>query len=237
MVKRSILLHQKTYVQNVLKRFGSEIGHGAPTPMVPGMKLRKNEDSENTVKLQVLEYKSLVASLIYLSTSTRPDISFTVSLLSRYLDSPGIQHWNAIQHLLQYLYLTQNMGIELGRSKNFDMTVYTDSDWAGDIDLRRSTTGFVIYVDDSFVAWRSKRQSLVSLSSTEAEFFAITDAIKQTIWCKQFMNEVLEMNIGVQIMVDNLPCISLATKKRMFKGRTKHMDVKYKYVQQILEEQ
>jgi hypothetical protein len=231
---KRLLLSQTTYINQLLDKFGANIDHGAPTPIIPGLKMEPPSNPEEVVDQQ--KYKSVVASLIYLSTSTRPDIALTVSLLSRFFEAPGQQQWAAVQRILQYLYSTKHCGILLGRGQNFEMTLYTDSDWAGDLQLRKSTSGFLLYADSALIAWGSKRQQVVTLSSTEAEFVAMTEAIKEVLWCQQLFKESLKRAMKVTIMVDNLPCINLAIKQNNTKGRTKHIDVRFKFVQHTIQE-
>ena len=121
--------------------------------------------------------------------------------------------------------------------QTFDLTVYTDSDWAGDLELRRSTTGYLIYMDNSLISWASKRQQVVIFSSTEAELVALTEAVKEATWCQQLISEKIHKCTAINVLVDNLPCINLALKQQHSKGRTKHLDVKYKYIQQNISRQ
>jgi hypothetical protein len=198
--------------------------------MTPGLIL--DADNSSDVYDAPL-YKSVVASLIYLATSTRPDIAFTVSALSRYFDAPSHSQWSAITRILEYLFATKTVGITLGNSFKFQLTAFSDSDWAGDLQQRKSTTGFLIYCGDSLVSWASKRQQIVALSTTEAEFVAATEAVKDMIWCKLLLDDAFNVPSQMKIFVDNQPAINLAKKQKTTRGRTKHIDVRMKFIQQM----
>ena len=145
----------------------------ASTPMKEGTKLNNNE-AEPEYMLQK-DYRGLVGSLLYLTMVTRPDICFAVKELSRMLDTPGQQAWEAAQHLLEYVHNTPHYSIRYTRPENTDqLTVtgllqgYSDADWAGQVDDRRSTSGYVFFMAGGPVSWQSKTQKSVALSTAEA---------------------------------------------------------------------
>jgi hypothetical protein len=135
------------------------------TPMEKGLKLSAKTDSK-AVNESI--YRQLVGSLIYLTT-TRPDLSFTVSFISRFMTTPKVEHWTTTKRVLRYVKGTLDFGILYNRSKDPRLCGYTDSDWVGSIDDRKSTSGYVFSLGTGAVTWTSKKQHVVSLSSTEAE--------------------------------------------------------------------
>ena len=130
-----------------------------------------------------IPYANAVGSLMYAMVCTRPDISHAVSMVSRYMHAPGKEHWNAVKWILRYLLGTIDVGLEFVRDMNNNHLCvgYVDSDYAGDLDKRRSTTGYVFTLAGGPICWRSILQSTVALSTTEAEYMAVTEAFKEAI--------------------------------------------------------
>ncbi|XP_059077974.1 secreted RxLR effector protein 161-like [Cryptomeria japonica] len=155
----------------------------APTPIVTGLKLSKDDKGAN---VNPTLYKKLVGSLMYL-IATRPDIMFGVSLISRFMESPKVTHWNVGKRILKYVSGTKNYGIFYSRSNDFKLVGYTDSDCAGSIDDRKSTSGYAFHFGSGIVSWASKKQTIVTLSSTEAEYVAATWAACQVVWMRRML--------------------------------------------------
>ncbi|XP_051127611.1 secreted RxLR effector protein 161-like [Andrographis paniculata] len=142
------------------------------TPMATNEKLQQLNDSE---KVDVSLFRSLVGSLIYL-TYTRPDIAFAISVVSRYMNDPRKNHFAAAKRILRYLQETRKLGVLYGKENDCNLVGYVDSDWAGSIDDRKSTTGYIFCRGKSPISWCSRKQRTVALSSTEAEYSTITEA-------------------------------------------------------------
>ena len=137
----------------------------------------------------IKQYQAIVGSIIFAMIETRPDIAFATSVVSRHAKNPGKTHMEAAKHILQYLSATKDRGITFGGG---DMSVqgYSDSDWAGDREDRKSTSGYVFMLNNGPISWCSRRQQTVALSSTEAEYMALTLAAKETIWIRLLMTEL-----------------------------------------------
>nr|DAD28457.1 TPA_asm: hypothetical protein HUJ06_029925 [Nelumbo nucifera] len=151
------------------------------TPIEPGLKLRKdNGDKEvdNTY------FKQIVGSLMYL-TSTRPDIMYAVSLISRYMEKPSEMHLNAVRRILRYVTDTIDCGMFYKRKNSTDLVGYTDSDYAGDVDDRESTSGHAFMLNSGAILWSSKKQDIVTLSTTEAEFVTAASSSCQALWLRR----------------------------------------------------
>lgn len=173
--------------------------------------------------------------LIYLAMGTRPDISFAVSVLSRHLSAFGKQHWEALKHVLRYLKATTNFGITFKNRFEIELIGYLDADWAGDISSRRSISASVFLVNETPVAWDCKLQSMVALSSTEAEYMAATQGTKTAIHLRVFLNEIGYLQEEPTLLnEDNQPCIAL-TKNPVHHARTKHLDIQLHFVRQQVE--
>jgi len=136
--------------------------------------------------MQHVPYASAVGSLMYAMVCTRPDIAHVVGVVSRFLFNPGIEHWKAVKWILRYLCGTSNLKLCFGIGKPV-LCGYTDSDMAGDVDSRKSTSGYLITFVGEVVAWQSRLQKCVALSTTEVEFIVITEACKELLWMKKFV--------------------------------------------------
>lgn len=148
-----------------------------PTPKVIGLKLSKDDRGSN---VDPTLFKRLVGSLMYL-TATRPDIIYGVSLISIIMETPKDTHWKAGKRILRYVSGTRNFGIKYSSSDEFKLIGYTDSDCASSIDDRKSTSGYVFNFGTGVVSWSSKKQPIVYLSSTEAEYVAATNVACQAV--------------------------------------------------------
>ena len=179
-------------------------------------------------------YASVVGSLMYAMVCTRPDIAHAVGVVSRYLNNPGKEHWMAVKWILKYLRGTTNQALCFGGS-NIALQGYVDADMAGDRDNRRSTTGYVFTVGGTAVSWVSKIQSVVALSTTEAEYVAATEASKEMIWLQRFMDELGKKHDMGTLYSDSQSAIHLA-KNSAFHSRTKHIQLKYHFIRSILED-
>ena len=188
-------------------------------------------------------YQSIVGKLMYAMIATRPDLAFAVSTLGRFNAAPNATHLEAAKKTLRYLRKTSNVGLVFSPTPSIDLIGYCDSDWAGDLDSRRSTTGYAFLLSNGAISWKSRRQQTVALSSTEAEYMAVTDASKEGIWLRRLYNEIklwnptLHSQDQVQpqiIMVDNNGAIELA-KNPKHHDRTKHIDIRHHFVREAIE--
>ena len=136
-------------------------------PMDPGLKLESAKDDQEVVNQQA--YQSSVGSLLYLSTVTRPDIAFAVGTVARFASKPTSTHWAALKRILRYLRGTSDLGILYNSETNMPLVAYSDADWAGDVNDRKSTSGYIFQLSGAAVSWRSKKQNCVALSSAEAD--------------------------------------------------------------------
>lgn len=162
-----------------------------------------------------------------------PDICYAVNVLSRYCENPGRQHWQGVKRILRYLKGTKSMELVYKREAESKLIGFCDADWGGEIDERKSTTGYVFTYAGGAVTWSTKRQPTVALSTTEAEFMAMTAAVQEGTWLKQIMNELLPLfEKCITIHSDNKGALELA-KNNQYSPRTKHIDIKHKFVNEI----
>ncbi|XP_070677997.1 secreted RxLR effector protein 161-like [Malus domestica] len=188
--------------------------------------------------MQDVPYSSLVGGLMYAMVCTRPDIAHAVGLVSRFMHNPGKMHWEAAKWILRYLHGTRNTGICFERNDRgigkFS-TGYVDSDFASDLDKRRSTTGYVFTMANGPICWRSILQPTVALSTTEAEYMAMAEAIKEAIWTLGLLADLGIEQCKMDVHCDSQSAIYLA-KYQVHHARTKHIDVRYHFVREIIAE-
>jgi len=172
-----IFVCQEKYVNDLLVKFNMSNCNAVKIPMNTNQKFSL-EDGEERVDAGT--YRSLIGSLLYLAHS-RPDISYATSILSRFMQNPSKTHFGAARRILRYLKGTSSYGIFYAKIDNFNLMGYSDSDWAGSIDDRRSTTGYIFSLGSGAISWSSKKQQTTALSSSEAEYMALTAAACQGI--------------------------------------------------------
>ncbi|KAL2228857.1 UNVERIFIED_CONTAM: Retrovirus-related Pol polyprotein from transposon TNT 1-94 [Sesamum indicum] len=142
-------------------------------------------------KMKNVPYSNAIGSVMYLMVSTRPDIAYAVSCLSRYMSNPGTSHWEAVKYLFRYLNGTKNVGITFSKnSDGVELKGFVGSNYANDKDSRKSTTSYIFTLCNACISWKSQLQSIVALSTTEAEYIATTEAIKEAIWLKGLISEI-----------------------------------------------
>ena len=177
--------------------------------------------------------KSIVGSLMYL-TATRPDIMHAVSLISRFIKKPKDADWQAAKRILRYVKGTKRFGILYTASECSDLIGYTDSDWVGSVDDRKSTSSYVFHMGSGAISRASKKQPIVALSTAEAEYVAATVAACQEIWMRRMLRSLCqEQTKGTMIFCDNSSAIALS-KNSLFHKRTKHIDTKFHYIRELV---
>ncbi|GKE00700.1 retrovirus-related pol polyprotein from transposon TNT 1-94, partial [Tanacetum coccineum] len=201
---------------------------------------RQGSDSQDSEGVTIWDeqgaYENAVGSLMYLMVCTRPDIAYAVSVVSRYLANPGKNHWEAVKWILKYLRGIANVGLVYGtdRGNHVDVTGFVDSDYARDPDKGRSITGYTFLVQGCVVSWKATLQHVVALSTTEAEYMALTEAVKEAIWLRGLLEELgMELNT-VAVNYDNQGAIHLS-RNHVFHERTKHINVRYHFIREVLE--
>jgi hypothetical protein len=170
---------------------------------------------------------------MWAAVATRPDIAFAVSLLSQFLENPSMIHWNAAKRVLRYLKGTKDKKLVLGKGCG-DITGYCDADWASQ-DHRHSISAYVFQIDSGTISWSCQKQAIVALSSTEAEFIALTHATKEAIWLKQFITEVFQpIKLPIKLYSDNQSAITIAYGNQQH-SRTKHFDIRLFFIRDAIE--
>jgi hypothetical protein len=224
---KSLHLVQKQYAAEVVARFGMSDAKPAAVPLSASVKLSR--DGDEPLDVSVFPYRELVGSLMYLAVCTRPDISHAVGALARYMSAPQKQHWDAARALLRYLGGTTGVGICFGDA--LGLQGYCDADYAGDLDTRRSTTGFVFTLHGGAVSWSSRLQPTVAVSTAEAEYMAAASAVKEALWLKKLFAAFGRDVAPVHMFCDNQAAIKLI-KHPIASMRSKHIDVQHHFVRE-----
>jgi len=173
-------------------------------------------------------YASAVGSLMYAMICTRPDIAQAVGVVSRFMANPGGEHWSSVKRILRYIKGISDVALCF-RGLGFVVMGYIDSDFAGDIDKRRSTTGYVFTLAGGAISWLSKLQDVVALSTTEAEYMAATEACKEAIWIQRLMEELGHKKQKIVVYCDSQSALHIA-RNPAFHSRTKHIGLCYHFV-------
>lgn len=227
---KSLSIHQAAYTKKIIERFNMSDSKAIGVPADPHMILLPVEQGSETINVP---YREAVGSLMFLAVVSRPDIAFAVNSVSKFTNNHNQSHWQAIKRILAYLNGTIDYGImyQSGGSKS-NLRGYSDADFAGDVETRRSTTGFVFFLSNGPITWSSARQKLITLSTTESEYVAASAATKEAIWLRKLIKSLeFSCEEPTVLFVDNLNAIRLV-KNAEFHKRTKHIDIRYHYIRE-----
>jgi hypothetical protein len=231
---QGIFVHQHKYSCEILKRFGMEQCNKVCSPIVPGTKLVRDESGR---AVNATEYKQMIGCLMYL-LATRPDMAFSVCLASRYMERQTEMHMATVKRIMRYLKGTLSLGIlyKCKADKELMLQGWSDSDYAGDHDDRKSTSGFIFTMSDSAICWSSKKQPIVTLSTTEAKHVAAASCACQCIWLRNVLVHLdMKQTNSTSINCDNSSSIKLS-KNPIMHGRCKHIDVRYHFLRDLNKE-
>lgn len=226
-------LKQTAYAKKLLEKHG--MGECNPVKYPMELKIQMHKD-EGGKLVNSTEFKSLIGGLRYL-VHTRPDIAYSVGVVSRFMEKPTTLHLNAAKRILRYVRGTLEYGLVYNEGKgDYLLSGFSDSDLAGNFEDRKSTGGMAFYLNESLITWVSQKQRCVALSSCEAEFMAATAAACQGIWLHKVLSQVAGIQPGpVVLYIDNRSAIDL-TKNPVFHGRSKHIDVRFHFIRECVEQ-
>ena len=235
----TLQLSQRQYALDILERFNFGDCGTVSTPMDPGAKLSVSQaptTADEIAHMRNVPYINAVGALMYLSVATRPDIAYAVGVLCRFNSNPGIEHWKAVKHLFRYVKSTVDYKLTYAPSPSKELfTSYTDSDHGGNVDTGRSTSGYVVKMGTGAVSWRSKLQSIVALSTTEAEYVAAVSAGAEVVWMRALMAELgYDTAAPSTLHMDNKSAIQVA-KNPEHHGRMKHLDLRFFWLRDQVE--
>ena len=178
-------------------------------------------------------YSQLVGSLMYAAIGTRPDIAFATSTLAQFMSDPAPFHWEAAKRVLRYLKGTQDYSLTFG-GEILDLIGYTDADW-GSQSHRHSISGHVYLFSGGAISWSSRKQPIIALSSTEAEYIAASDAVRELLWLRSLISEItIPISHPITLLCDNQSAIQIASNG-LINARTKHIDIRIHFIRNIVE--
>lgn len=225
--KRKLLgISQKHYIEKIVSKFELAESVGAPTPIEANIKLVKNGVSDISSKPVQVPYREAIGSLMFAMLGSRPDIAFSVSLLSRFCEEPRLVHWNAVKRVIRYLKDTADLCLMYNGMESDFIEGFSDSDFASCTDSRKSVSGYVIKMCGACILWKSTKQTTVAESTTEAEFVACSLLSREIVWMRNFWVEVnREICEPTVVKVDNQAAIKLVENNQIH-SKIKHLDIK-----------
>jgi len=225
---RTLSISQEQYVETILEWHGMTNSNPVKIPMIANLQLPSLTEAE----IDITEYQRCIGSLMYLMVCTRPDIAYAVGVLSRHVTCPGNVHMQAVKRVFRYLRGTSHfkLNFQVDDSITSSTEVYVDSDWAGDRTDRKSISGYVGLIDGGAVSWGSRKQTSVSLSTVEAEFIAVSTAVKEILWHRSLFSSLnVTLTSPTSLLIDNQGALDLI-KSGQINDRTKHIDIKFRHV-------
>ncbi len=237
-----IRINQRPYIESLLQKYNMSSCKGVSTPLPLSLKTKTPPSSSAitpTSDMVAFPYANILGGIRYLVTCTRPDICFAANYLSRYMQAPSPIHTQHLKRLLRYLQETKDFGITYSACQPMPkpyLTCYSDADWGGDQETLQSTSGYIYLLSCGAISWQSKKQERVTLSSTEAEYVAMTLALKEGLWLKHFLKETtLFPDHPLLLRCDNMSTIMLA-KNLKHSELTKHIAMKLQFTRELLHE-
>lgn len=230
----AVYIKQTDLINKVLCKFNMDNCKPHDLPMQPKLQLKNTNDTSD----KNLPYKELIGSLMYIMLGSRPDLSFSVNYFSQFQNCFDVEHWNHLKHILRYLKQTKDYGLKFlkSRDSNVQLSAYVDADFANDITDRKSVSGFVVKMNMNVIDWKTKKQSLVALSSAESEYIALSSCISECLFLGQLCSEILRSNIfPIYVYEDNQACIRMAST--LESRRTKHIDLRHYFVRDCVNQQ
>ncbi|KAG6439518.1 hypothetical protein O3G_MSEX000841 [Manduca sexta] len=229
-----ITLDQSAYILTILDKFNMSNCNPISTPLENKLDYKAlNIDSEFNAPC-----RNLIGCLMYVMLCTRPDLSTSINILSRYSNKNNKELWKCLKRVLRYLKGTIHLKLTFKKCNYTNiLTGYVDSDWGGsDVNDRKSTTGYLFKIFDSCtITWNTKRQASVAVSSTEAEYMALFEAVKEALWLRSLAVSIkIDIDKPIIIFEDNNGCISIANNPTSHK-RSKHIDIKYHFSREQVE--
>lgn len=234
----SIFMHQAHYVRQVLEKFGMTDCKHVSTPMSVGAEYTNEQSPKTESEKQAMTtypYNVLTGVLLWLSGWTRPDCTSATRIFSRFISNPGMTHWVGAKRVLRYVKGTMHLGILYKRTNAYPRLVsFSDSDWASDKDTRHSVSANCTMLCGGAISWMSKRQAVIALSSTEAEYTALTAAAQEAMYNRHFLESIgVPQKEPTVIYADNQSSIALAMNP-VHHARTRHLDVKQHFIRQAV---
>lgn len=228
-----IKISQKAYTKKILERFNFSEAKSVSTPILKDSEtLKSGKDESNKINFP---YREAIGACMYLMVGTRPDLAYSIGILSRNLENPTNEDLIKLKRVFRYLRGTNDLGIVYHSTKKGGLECYSDADFGGCSKTGRSTSGMVILNAGGAITWQSQRQSMVAVSTTEAEIVAANEATKEIIWLSKLFEEILKIKKTPILQVDNSAAVKLAENPE-FHRRTKHIGIKHFFIREKINE-
>jgi hypothetical protein len=235
-------LSQKAYLEKVLIKYNMHKSNATPTPIVKGDSFGEYQCPNNQYEIDQMKavpYASAIGILQYAQVCTRPDLAFITGVLGRYQSNPGIEHWNMVKKILRYVQGIKDLMLTYRRSDSLEIKGYSNADYAGDKDERKSTTGYVFTLAEGAISWRSYKQTIVASTTMYAKFIACFEATNQVLWLNKFIPDLKVVHCidkPIKMYCDNQPAVFYAHNNKSSKA-TKPIEVKYYVVKDKIQDQ
>jgi len=227
--KTGIVLNQSGLIKKIICKFNMSDCKPSKIPIQPKLNLAKSDVCDTS-----LPYKELIGSLMYLMLGSRPDLCFSVSYFGRFQNCYSKIHWKHLKHIIRYLKYSENIGLNFTKSDCDKLSVHSfaDADFAHDLNDRKSVSGFVIKLNNNVVHWSSKKQTVIALSSTESEFYALSCCLTESIFLCNLLKDIFKTDYLINVYEDNQSTIKIA--QTLETKRSKHFDVKFHFVKDLV---
>lgn len=241
-----LTIQQSEYIDRICERFEKFKIPIVSLPIAAGVVLSRDQCPNTEAEKKEMEaypYRNLIGCLAFLSSRTRPDISYAVNVFSQFQSNPGIIHWNYLLKLLGYVKHTRHFKLKLSCSSNFEnlkIKCYSDADFAANRDDRVSMGGLITFLNEIPISWRTTKQKCVALSTMEAEYISLTEASKELMWCIRILSEVknlkiIDMHLKSTLLCDNKAAIDFSNSP-IENNRTKHIHIRYHFLRNLLKD-
>ena len=235
--RRTLAISQRSYLASILRRYGFEDLKPVSIPMDVNTRLTTAQSPSTPAEYAEMRdkpYHEAVGSAMYATIGTRPDTAYPNQTVSRFSSNPGVAHWNAVKKLYQYYKGTIDLWLTYGGG-NQPLVGYSDADGNMAKD-RHAISGYAFLINGGAVSWSSKRQEIISLSTTESEYIAATHAAKEALWLRSLITQLFKLDLAPTVLFcDNQSAIEL-TKDHQYHARTKHIDIRYHFIRWIVEQ-
>ena len=236
---RTLAINQRAYLERMVERYSLTNARPVSTPMEPNVHFSVEQCPSTTnqlARMKGVPYSEAIGSVLWPVVVSRPDAAYAIGILAQFIQNPGPAHWEALKRLITYLGSTKTLWLTFGGHSNGLVKGFCDADWASN-KHRHSISGYSFHFGCGTVSWSSKKQYIIALSSTEAEYIAQTHAAKEGLWLRSFLAEVLGTGGGpITINCDNQGAIALA-KDNKFHSRTKHIDLRYHFIREAVQDE
>ncbi|GBM79268.1 Retrovirus-related Pol polyprotein from transposon TNT 1-94 [Araneus ventricosus] len=237
----TLLIHQHDYINKICLAYKKYNYPTTSLPIAVGTVLSKQQCPKMDKEISIMSkfpYRILLGCLAFLAARTRPDICYAVNILSQFQSNPGIVHWNTLLKLLGYVSQTSNYKLNISNIKDINLECFSDADFAASRDDRISMGGLILFAGKSPIVWRTFKQKCVSLSTLEAEYVSLTEAAKELVWILRILKElrdlgILKLNFEGHLLCDNQAAINFS-RSSIENHRTKHIDIKYHFVRNLI---